>query len=342
MFGLSLFAVPGGADSRVKVARIEDKMGLHGSPTCELHFDDAPAYLVGKRKFGLFHVVDILNHARFSVAAQAIGIAEAAYQAARDYARERMAFGQLIGDMPIVHNMLEEMRLQLQACRAMVYAGSQVLDLRNKLDEHIEAVKAGGDKPAKEDVIELKRMQKKLDLLSPLVKYIATEAANRICYDAQQVFGGHGFIRGATVERCIRDVRITTIYEGTTQIQVGLASKHMLADVLGEYFDGVLSTAVPQSLATCQCNLVALRELWRSSVAAWRELDDYSQGVAMRQLTDMYGALYAGCLLLEGASDDEARAADACRYAAQARAEAVAGHARVTGAYYAAAAATAD
>lgn len=142
MFGLSLFVCHGG--EKVEVTRIEDKMGLNGSPTCELYFNDAPAQLLGKRRQGLFNVLYILNHARFSVAAQALGIAESAYEEAMKWAKERVQFGKKIYDMPPIANMLFDMRVQLESNRTLLYAGAQWLDRRNKLEEHIELLKEEG------------------------------------------------------------------------------------------------------------------------------------------------------------------------------------------------------
>ncbi|MFL0810904.1 MAG: acyl-CoA dehydrogenase family protein [Agarilytica sp.] len=308
MFGLSLFAVHGHTENNVNVARIEEKMGLHGSPTCELHFEDAEAHLVGDQKFGLFHVVDVLNHARFSVAAQGIGIAEAAYLAALNHAKERKAFGKLIYDMPAVADMLMDMRVMIDSGRAMVYAGSQWLDIRNRLHEKIAHEKAHDIKPSKEDRVALKEAQKMLDVLSPLVKYVATESANRVCYMAQQLHGGSGFIREYQVERCARDVRITTIYEGTTQVLAGMAVKHVSVDALSKYFDKMAEMHVGDTIVPIMQKLKVLREVFFEAKASLKEKgDDFFKGAAAQTLTDMYADLYAGYLLVEGAVKDEAR-----------------------------------
>ncbi|MFT7558831.1 MAG: alkylation response protein AidB-like acyl-CoA dehydrogenase [Flavobacteriales bacterium] len=300
MFGLSLFAVHGGIENNVKVNRIEEKMGLHGSPTCEILFDNAKGYLVGKQKFGLFHVVDILNHARFSVAAQALGIAQASYNAALEYAQIRKAFGRLIYDMPAVSDMLMSMKTDLIVSRAMIYRGTQCLDRRNTLDEKIESLKAKGEKPAKELRIELRQMQRYLDILSPLVKYHVTENANSICYTAQQVFGGMGYMRESLVERNVRDVRITTIYEGTSQVQVGLAIKHVLADALKPYFESfneIKNTKVSDS------NIVLidlLRETFEQAVTIYKASEDkYFTAAASQDICDIYVYLFGAYSVIE-------------------------------------------
>ncbi|MFT5084431.1 MAG: alkylation response protein AidB-like acyl-CoA dehydrogenase [Lentisphaeria bacterium] len=322
MFGLSLFAVHGGSKNNVTVARIEEKMGLHGSPTCELHFEEAVGHLVGNQKFGLFHVVDILNHARFSVAAQGLGIAEAAYLAALEYTRERKAFGKTIYDMPSVADILIDMRVMLNSGRAMVYAGSQWLDIRNKLHEKIEKQKAQGVSPEKEDRIALKEAQRILDLLSPLVKYTVTEAANRVCYLAQQLHGGIGYIREYTVERCVRDVRITTIYEGTTQVLVGLAIKHAQADVLAKYFDSVAALPAKAGLSPILEKLQTIRTIFAEAKSSLKQKDDFFKAAAAKELTDTYANLYAGHLLLEGAIKDPSRTPLLKRFVTQALAKA--------------------
>ncbi len=295
-FGLSLFAVH--RSERVQVCRIEEKMGLHGSPTCELYFDDAPAELIGRQGMGLLkYVLAILNHARFSVAAQGVGIAEAAYSAALEYSRQRKQFGQIIGDMPQVAEMLASMRTRLYAARTLLYAGSVHLDVRNKLEEKIEHDKQQGIdvKPLRPRLAQESRL---VDLLSPMTKYWTTEAANSICYDAQQVFGGLGYMREYNVERYLRDVRITTIYEGTTQVQVGSCVKGVLDGVLDDEFDQLMAREHSESLDRAAQHL---RES-RTILGEFRELIADSENdiklQAARQITDTYAGIYAGCLML--------------------------------------------
>jgi alkylation response protein AidB-like acyl-CoA dehydrogenase len=171
MFGLSLFACNG---ENVTVSRLEEKMGLHGSPTCELVFDDAKAHLVGKRRSGLLHVLHILNQARFSVAAQGLGIAEAAYQVASEYAYEREAFGDTIYKLPAVADMLVDIRTTIEACRALTYAGCQWLVRRNRLEVEIERARASGE-PVADLKARFKVAAANVDFLSPAVKYFVTE-----------------------------------------------------------------------------------------------------------------------------------------------------------------------
>ena len=230
MFGLSLFACAG---EDVTVARLEEKMGLHGSPISELVFEDAEAHLVGKRRSGLLHVLHTLNHARYSVAAQGLGIAEGAYAAAYRYAHEREAFGDIIFHLPAVADLLVDMRVTLDAARAMTYAGSEWLDRRNRLEVEISHRRRTGG-AVDELKSSFKRAAAYTEFLSPAVKYWVTEQANRVCYNAQQVHGGMGYMKEMPLERMVRDVRITTIYEGTTQVLVGASLAGVRNGVLDE------------------------------------------------------------------------------------------------------------
>lgn len=204
--GLSFFLVE--KCDRVKVRRIESKMGIHGSPTCELYFDECPAYLIGARGMGLArYTAWLMLAARLAIGAQAQGIAQAALVEAVKYANDREQFGKPIKAFPQVAMMLENMAVHTEVSRAILYAASEIVDL------HQGAEKLG-DK-------EKERAYGKIaEALTPIAKYFATEIANRVCYDAIQVFGGNGFMREYPVERYYRDARITNIYEGTSQIQV--------------------------------------------------------------------------------------------------------------------------
>jgi alkylation response protein AidB-like acyl-CoA dehydrogenase len=328
MFGLSLF-VCHGANERIRVNRIEDKMGLNGSPTCELIFDDAPAQLLGKRRFGLINVLHILNHARFSVAAQAIGIAEAAYQETLKWARERVQFGKTLYQMPPIANTLIEMRVAIEASRSLLYFSAQLLDRRNKVEERITSLKEAG-KPHEREQEVFETAAKYVDLLSPLVKYTVTEAANRVVYDAVQLHGGMGYMKEMPVERLARDVRITSIYEGATSVQVVGAYKHVLADVLGPWFDRKEAQEYEEDLSEQVKQLRELRRLFRSSLELVENHDDTAfREAAGRDLTDMYGALLTGYLLLDETRENARKKLIARRYIAGALARANAGAAAI-------------
>jgi 3-(methylthio)propanoyl-CoA dehydrogenase len=328
MFGLSLFACHGG--ERVRIATVEKKMGLHGSPTCELHFDDAPAQLIGRRRHGFLYVLGILDHARFSVAAQALGIAEGAYREARAYARQRRQFGQLIEEMPPVANLLVEMRVSLDAMRAMLYAGAQWLDRRNTLQERIAGRRAQG-LSVQADQEELDRASRLVSLLSPLTKYVVSEAAVRICYDAQQLHGGLGYMREMPVERMARDVRITTIYEGTSQVQVVGCTKGVLADALGDEMEAILARDHAPPLDAARRTLAALRADVRTLAAHLRDDPDVrTRGAAAKDVVDLYAGVWSCLLLLDQAGDDARAHAVVRRLVSELEARAAASRHRIT------------
>lgn len=302
VLGLSLFACSGG--EQVRVTRMEEKMGLHGSPTCELYFDDAPAVLIGKRRQGLIHVLAMLNHARFSVAAQALGIAQAAYEDALAWARQRRQFGKTIIDIPPVANMLLDMAATLQGCRSMLYAGTQWLDLRNKLEEKIERMEAARHTPSSELRARFRYAANVVNLLSPAVKYHISEAANRLCYDAQQVHGGMGYMRRVPAERYVRDVRVTTIYEGTSQVLIGSALEHVLADTLNEEFVRLSDLEMPEELADLVKDAERIRSNFDAAAAEVRARGDETyRRAAGKDLVDMYLSVYQAYLLLTEAID---------------------------------------
>lgn len=323
IFGLSLFACR--SSDKVRVTRLEEKMGLHGSPTCELFFDDAPAQLIGQRKVGLTrYVLESLNQARFSVAAQALGIAEAAYAAALEYAQQRSQFNQKIYQFPAVSEMLIGMQVALESSRALLYEGAQWLDRRNQLMHQAQEQSEPG--AASDDIrSEYRTANKMINLLSPMVKYVVTEAANKVCYDAQQIFGGMGYMRETGIERLVRDVRITTIYEGTSQIQVAASIKHVMADALAELFDAWDNKKRDSSLDVLCDDLDELRRVFGDCVALLSKRNDKREiDAAARSLVDMYSRLLGCYLLLNQAETDDRKKLIARRYsiAAQARATA--------------------
>jgi alkylation response protein AidB-like acyl-CoA dehydrogenase len=232
--GLSLFLVE--ADDTVHIRRLEPKLGLHASPTCEIEFRDTPAQLIGKRRMGLIrYAMSMMNGARLGVAAQALGIAEAAYGDARRYAEKRVQFGQSISSIPAVYRMLLSMRGEIEATRALICETGRWVDLNRALE--VRARRSGSlDADARQ---QQKRADRLASVLTPLVKYFSTEMGNRVCYQAMQVHGGAGYMRAFNVERHYRDVRVTNIYEGTSQLQIvaslsGLMS-HTLDDLLEEW-----------------------------------------------------------------------------------------------------------
>ena len=235
--GLSLYGVE--ADESVRIRRIEHKLGIHASPTCEMQFNNTPAYLVGRRRYGLIrYAMALMSGARLAVAAQALGIAEAAYREARRYAEKRIQFGQAIRDIPAVYRMLLTMRGELEATRALLAEAGRWVDLR-KVYEHLQGT---GEAPP-DTRARLREAVRLADVLTPLAKYYAAEMGNRVCYQAIQIHGGTGYMREFNVERHYRDVRITSIYEGTSQLQV----VGVIGALLGHALDGLLDDWAAQS-----------------------------------------------------------------------------------------------
>ena len=217
--GLSLFICEKGPT--VKIRRLEDKLGIHGSPTCEIFFDNTPCQLIGERQRGLVtYVMSLMNGARIGVAGQGLGVAEAAYRIARDYAASREQFSVPIEKLPAVRDMVTNMKVDIEAGRALLYETSRVVDLEIGLLKKQES-NPPEDKDEKKKLKKLSKKYKRYAaLLTPMAKYYCSEMANRVTYDAIQVLGGSGYMRDYAVERHARDARIITIYEGTTQLQI--------------------------------------------------------------------------------------------------------------------------
>ncbi len=230
--GLSLFIYQ--RDENLRIRRIEDKLGIHGSPTCEMQFNKAPAELLGRRRMGLVrYTLSLMNGARLAVAAQAVGIAEAAFREARAYAWHRRQFQTSIVDFPAVREMLSEMRVNIEAARSLIMETSRIVDVQEGLEKEM-ASGSGDSKQLKE---ELRRYNRYASYFTPAVKIFATEMANKVCYDALQVHAGPGYTRDFDIERLYRDVRITNIYEGTTQLQVVGAIGSLITGVVSERLD---------------------------------------------------------------------------------------------------------
>jgi hypothetical protein len=233
--GLSMFVVE--RDATVKIRRIENKMGIHASPTCEIQYTNTPAILLGKRRFGLMrYAMGLMNGARLAVAAQALGIAEAAYREADQYSRERIQFGRPIRALPAVARLLLTMKVDLEATRALLAETGRWVDLWKVYER---ALADGGTDADPAMRARHKQAQALADTLTPMVKYCATEMGNRVCSQAMQVHGGVGYIREFNIERLFRDVRVTNIYEGTSQLQVvaaiGKLLNHSLDPLLAEW-----------------------------------------------------------------------------------------------------------
>lgn len=311
--GLSMFACRG--DETVVVRRIENKLGIHGSPTAELQFNDTPATLVGKRKFGLIkYVMDLMNSARLGVAAQALGISQAAYEEAVKYAREREQFGKPIYSIPAVSNILIDMRVTLESNRSLFYATSKWVDIRNKLEEKIEKMKENGENST-EEMQRMKKSDKICALLTPITKYTLSESSNKISYDSLQVHGGAGYMKEFPIERIFRDARITNIYEGTSQLQIVAAIGGVMNDLLAEQFDSYEAKNYKGPLERLAGFLKEIREIFLDSRKyVLDKNDDHFQQVAAKELVEMYTFLFVGYLLLNEAEINKRKIFIANRY----------------------------
>jgi len=221
--GLSYFVADNNFDHTIKVRRIENKLGIKGSPTCELVFTNTPARLVGSRRMGLIkYVMSLMNGARLGVGAQSVGVSQAAYDEALAYARDRRQFGKAIIEFPAVYEMLSMMKAKLEASRSLLYETARFVDIY-KAYEAIEAKR----KLSPEERADFKEYQKLADAFTPILKMFASEYANQNAYDSIQVHGGSGFMKDYACERIYRDARILTIYEGTSQLQTVAAIRHV-------------------------------------------------------------------------------------------------------------------
>jgi alkylation response protein AidB-like acyl-CoA dehydrogenase len=232
--GLSLLVCEPGPT--VHIRRLEDKLGIHGSPTCEIFFDNTPCELIGERQRGLVpYVATLMNGARIGIAAQSMGIAEAAYRIARDYAASRKQFSVAIERLPAVRDMLIDMKLAIEAGRALLYDASRVVDLAIGYNNQAEN-NPPQDKEQSKRLKDNARLYKRYaGMLTPMSKYHCSEMCNRVAYDSIQVLGGSGYMRDYACERHARDARITTIYEGTSQLQVIAAVRGVCSGTAEKY-----------------------------------------------------------------------------------------------------------
>lgn len=293
--GLSLFVY----DKKhmcVKVRRIEHKMGIIGSPTCELVFTNAPARLVGDRKMGLIkYVMALMNSARLGIGAQSVGIMEAAYREAVKYANEREQFGKPIIKFAAVAELLTNMKARLLASRALLYETARFVDVYKNYF-HIEKER----KLTKEERDEMKLYMRKADAFTPLLKLFTSEYSNSVCYDSLQIHGGSGFMKDYAIERLSRDARITTIYEGTSQLQVVAAItgviKGSLSAQIGEY-----EAIAPAADVQAQYNtLVEMRKQYDEAVKLVQDMGSAEcLDLHARRLVEMGGYIVMGHLLVQ-------------------------------------------
>ena len=285
------------------IRRIEHKLGIHGSPTCELQFNGVPAALVGQRRMGLIrYVMALMNGARVAVAGQAIGIAQAAYEEARKYARKRVQFKRPIIEMPQVYDILARMKSTIQVARAITYDASRLVDLRRMLEHKLEKT------PDTALRARLKEVSTYAAVLTPIAKAYASEMAVAVTYDAIQVHGGTGYMQEFSVERLSRDARITTIYEGTTQLQVVGASVGITSGAFGSYLAQLGERQFRPELMKLASLAREARERLAYCVTFLKNFNDrtYSELTA-RRLVDMACDALGVHLLLVQAERDPAR-----------------------------------
>jgi len=317
--GLSMF-IYDKRNGGVTVRRIENKMGIKGSPTCELVYKNAKAELCGSRRMGLIkYVMALMNGARLGIAAQSVGVSEIAYREALAYARERKQFGKAIIEFPAVAEMLSVMKAKLDASRCLLYETARYVDLY-KVYEDIARERS----LTAEERKEMKAYNKLADACTPLAKGLTSEYCNQNAYDCIQVHGGSGFMKDYACERVYRDARITSIYEGTTQLQVVAAIRHVFTGTYMQLIDQYAAMEVSEELAAQKEILVAMTAQYKAAVEKVHTINDaaYSDFMA-RRLVEMAGNIVMGYLLVtdasrNAASDDKeiaAAAADLARSA---------------------------
>jgi len=299
--GLSLF-VYDKSEMAVEVRRIENKLGIKGSPTCELVFKNAPAKLIGDRKLGLIkYVMSLMNGARLGVGGQSVGIAEAAYREAIKYAKERVQFGKAIIDFPAVYEMLTVMQTKVRAIRTLLYETARFVDMYKVLDEVATHRTLTPDERK-----EQKEYKKLADAYTPLIKLIASEYSNQIAYDSLQIHGGAGFMKDFPIERIYRDARITSIYEGTTQLQVVAAIKGVTTGAYLAKINEYQKTEISSELGYLQRILVSMTADYEATVKIVVDTkeNEYIDFQA-RRLVEMAGNIIMGYLLVLDAHKDD-------------------------------------
>ena len=296
--GLSMF-IYDKRDGGVNVRRIENKMGIKGSPTCELTYKNAKAELCGDRKLGLIkYVMALMNGARLGIAAQSVGISQAAYEEALAYAKDRKQFGKAIIEFPAVFEMLSLMKAKLDASRTLLYETSRYVDVYKALDDIAKERKL-----TPEERQEQKRYAKLADSYTPLAKGMGSEYANQNAYDCIQIHGGSGFMKDYACERIYRDVRITSIYEGTTQLQVVAAIRYVTT---GAYLNAIKdyeTAEVSPEMEVLQDRLKTMATKYAACVnQIVEEKDQELLDFFARRLVEMASFIIMGHLLTQDAT----------------------------------------
>lgn len=296
--GLSMF-IYDKQSGGVTVRHIEHKLGIHGSPTCELVFKNAKAELCGSTRMGLIkYVMALMNGARLGIAAQSVGVEQEAYNEGLSYAKERMQFGKKIISFPAVYDMLSRMKAKLDAGRSLLYQTARYVDLYKALED------IGRDrKLTPEERQELKKWNRLADAFTPLAKGTNSEWANQNAYDAISIHGGSGFIMEYKSQRLFRDARIFSIYEGTTQLQVVAAIRYITNGTYLNIMKEMLQGEDSESLKPLQervAKLVATYEACLDKVKAGANQDEHD--FLGRRLYDMTADIVASLLILDDAT----------------------------------------
>ena len=303
--GLSLFLCEQGEGIRIR--RIEDKLGIHGSPTCEIEFNNAPAIIIGERRRGLVtYVMALMNGARIGIAAQAIGIAQASFEVAKDFANTRKQFGTEIKNIPAVAEMLFDMEVRLEAARALTYETSYIVDIYQGLAQRIENEELDAEEKRKLRQ-EVRLYDRLAGFLTPCAKYYSSEMSVEVSSNAIQVLGGSGYMRDYDAERLFRDSRITNIYEGTSQLQVVAAVRGALSGVTEKRFKVMAEwTFSPAFQKELKLLARARRILEKSSAFLKSNGHAYTELYA-RYLVDMAIDIFIGYLFLRQVTVDKKR-----------------------------------
>lgn len=296
--GLSMF-IYDKRDGGVTVRHIEHKLGIHGSPTCELVYKNAKAELCGSTRLGLIkYVMALMNGARLGIAAQSVGVSQAAYDEALKYARERKQFDTAIVKFPAVYDMIARIKAKLDAGRSILYQTARYVDIYKALEDISRERKLTPEERA-----ELKKYSRLADAFTPLAKGMNSEYANQNTYDAIQVHGGSGFIMEYKCQRLYRDARIFSIYEGTTQLQVVAAIRYITNGTYLGIIKEMLEKEVSEDLKPLKARVVEMVQLYEQALEYVKEAQDQEvQDFLARRLYNMTGDIVMSLLILEDAT----------------------------------------
>ena len=296
--GLSMF-IYDKREGGVTVRHIENKLGIHGSPTCELVYKNAKAELCGSTRLGLIkYVMALMNGARLGIAAQSVGVSQAAYNEGLAYAKDRKQFDKAIINFPAVYDMLARMKAKLDAGRSILYQTARYVDIYKALEDI-----SSERKLTPEERQELKKYTRLADAFTPLAKGMNSEYANQNAYDAIQIHGGSGFIMEYKSQRLYRDARIFSIYEGTTQLQVVAAIRYITNGTYLSIIEEMLSEAVAKDLKPLQERVKKLVELYRQAVDYVKETGcQEAQDFLARRLYEMTAEILMSLLILNDAT----------------------------------------